>query len=270
MMKKIVNIFLLAGVSALVFCGCRNTVALQEQALPPSIKVPESFVAVFAEGDQMRVFGNPALAECRFPPCSTFKIISTLMGLDCGVVHDLNSRLGYDGTKYENANWNRDVTLREAFQFSCVPYYKKLTGKLQKGYVQNVLEELDYGNCDLSVWNSNGHNVFWIESSLLISPLEQIGVLKRICSGATPFSPGHVAMLRKCMYQGPVGQWTLFGKTGTGRNHNSNFLEAWFVGYAENKAGRVVYFALHGAAPGRDVVSPELRKIAGELLEHWQ
>ena len=54
-------------------------------------------------------------------------------------------------------------------------------------------------------------------------------------------------MLRKCMYQGPVGQWTLFGKTGTGRNHNSNFLEAWFVGYAENKAGES--FILHFMAP---------------------
>ena len=108
------------------------------------------------------------------------------MALDCGVVQSPDSKLGYDGTKYENENWNQDVTLQQAFQYSCVPYYKKLTGSLKKQYVQQVLDELDYGNCDISVWNSNGHNVFWIESSLLISPLEQIGAIRKVISGTPP------------------------------------------------------------------------------------
>ena len=129
----------------------------------------------------MDLRGGPR-AEKRFPPCSTFKIVSTLLGLDCGVVTGPDSRLGYDGTRYETAAWNRDLSLREAFQLSCVPYYKKLVGKLEKAYVQRRLDALAYGNSDISVWNSNGHNVFWIESSLLISPAEQIGVLRRIFS----------------------------------------------------------------------------------------
>ena len=148
----------------LLLCSCRNP-DFSEREVPPSLHTPDSFVAVFASDTEIRVYGDRALAEYRFPPCSTFKIISTLMGLDCGVIRNLDSKLGYDGTKYENENWNQNVTLQQAFQYSCVPYYKKLTGRLKKQYVQKVLDELDYGNCDISVWNSNGHNVFWIESS---------------------------------------------------------------------------------------------------------
>lgn len=44
-------------------------------------------VAVFGKtgADPIVVCGNRTLAEHRFPPCSTFKIVSTLMGLDSGV-----------------------------------------------------------------------------------------------------------------------------------------------------------------------------------------
>ena len=182
------------------------------------------------------------------------------MGLDSGVLTGPESRLGYDGTRYEFAAWNGDLTLREAFRTSCVPYYKKLTGKLDRRTVQKTLDRLNYGNCDISVWNSNGHNVFWIESSLLISPLEQLGVLEKIFSGRSGFAPGHVELLRECMRDGCAGDWTLYGKTGSGRNHNTNRLEGWFVGFAEPADGKPVFFAAHGAAPDRDVNGPEMRQ----------
>ena len=263
-LKKTVLVFLLF---ILVFCGCRSVETVEER-LPQSLPVPKHFVAVFADKNEtIQVYGDKTLSVYRFPPCSTFKIVSSLMGLDSGVIHDLSSRLGYDGTKHENANWNQDVTLLEAFQYSCVPYYKKMTGRLTKQYVQKILDEIDYGNCDLSVWNSNGHNVFWIESSLLISPLEQTRVLKQIFSSRSPFRPEHVAMLKRCMFSNHVGKWKLYGKTGTGRNHNSDRLEAWFVGFMENKEGEIVYFAAHGADSRRDVVSPEIREVVRKIVE---
>lgn len=166
------------------------------------------------------------------------------MGLDGGGLADLNARLGYDGTKYEYDTWNRDLTLSEAFRFSCVPYYKKLTGRLEKTYVQEVLGRLGYGNRDISVWNSNGHNVFWIESSLLISPREQLRVLERIFSGRSGFSQRHVALLKECMRYESIGKIGFYGKTGTGRNHNTNRLEAWCVGFLEYPDGGIVYLAV--------------------------
>ena len=256
--------FLAAAV--LMVGGCRS-IPETAKKVNEAVKVPEYFTAVFDEGTKVDVYGAFELRDVRFTPCSTFKIVSTLMGLDCHIVHNTGSRLGYDGSQYENPAWNRDLTLEEAFRLSCVPYYKKLTGKLNKDYVQDILDCLEYGNCDISVWNSNGHNVFWIESSLLISPWEKIRVLKKIFSDSSPFKPEHVSMVKVCMKNGSAGPWTIYGKTGTGRNHNRNLLEGWFVGFAENTDGRTVYFAAHGADSKRDVSSPEIRTAVEKILE---
>ena len=72
------------------------------------------------------------------------------------------------------------------------------------------------------------------------------------------------------MYLNPAGQWAFYGKTGTGRNHNRNLLEAWFVGFVENEKGETVYFAARGADSRRDVSSPEIRDAVRKILENLQ
>ncbi len=254
--------------ASLVILGCRSAPEYECGEFPESVRVPPETVAVFYRpgAAEVLVFGDKHLAEERFIPCSTFKIVSTLMGLDSGVVSGESSRLGYSGEKYEYEAWNRDVELREAFQVSCVWYYKKLIGRLDKTYVQNVLDRLGYGNADISVWNRNGHNVFWIESSLLISPVEQVKVLGDIFSEGAGFRPEHIAILRNCMAAGAVEGFRLYGKTGTGRNHNTNHLEAWYVGFLEVSEERRVFFAIHGADPDRNVASAQLRETIRSLV----
>ena len=258
---------LLCGLLALLLPGCRSTVR-QTAQLPENLAPCRNYTALFESPDSgtTLVYGSGMPVDFRVPPCSTFKIVSTLMGLDAGVVKDQHTRLGYDGTRHEIAAWNHDVTLAEAFRSSCVPYYKALTGKLDKSYVRNILKRLHYGNADLAVWNSNGHNVFWIESSLLISPAEQVRVLEKIFSGRSGFRPEHVALLKSFMALGNAGKFTLYGKTGTGRNHNTNRLEAWFVGFAEAPDGSKLFFAARGTDPERNVASAEIRESVRQLL----
>ena len=260
--------FLFACFSAVLLCsGCR-TVTTTEMSLPDNVQTPPDYVALFyfPATSHLVITGQAELADRRFPPCSTFKIISTLMGLDRGILKGLDTRLGYNGSLYENPAWNRDVTLQEAFQLSCVPYYRKLVSQMSRSYVRKTLENLHYGNCNISVWNSNGHNVFWIESSLLISPREQVSVLTEIFSGRTDFSPEAIAVLKTCMAADAIGSWRLYGKTGTGRNHYSHFLEGWYVGFLENPAGEQIFFAAHGADPQRNLSGPEIRDSIRHLL----
>ncbi|HBF3756519.1 TPA: penicillin binding protein transpeptidase domain-containing protein, partial [Clostridioides difficile] len=105
---------------------------------------------------------NKELIETRRSPCSTFKIVSTLIGLEKGVINSKESVMGYDGTDYPNKNWNKNLSLEEAFKESCVWYYKKLINKVDAKSVQNILDDLKYGNCDISEWegdlkNGKGH-----------------------------------------------------------------------------------------------------------------
>ncbi len=210
---------------------------------------------------------NRSDAETRISPCSTFKIVATLMGLDTGVLKGKETRLGYDGTKYDFKDWNHDVTLEEAFRASCVWYYKKLTDRLTKDYVQKTLDRLGYGNCDISVWNEKGHNGFWLESCLRISPAEQVLVLEKIFSEKSGFRPEHVALLKELMRYESIGKVGFYGKTGTGRNPATNRLEGRLAGFLTFPDGTVVYYAAHMADPARDISGPDIRPIFRKLVE---
>ena len=170
----------------------------------------------------------------RYSPCSTFKVVSMLLGLEAGSVTNLSDRLGYDGTIHEIEAWNRDVTLKEAFQVSCVWYFKKIMDKTSRGRVQQWLDRLAYGNRDLSLWNEKGHNGFWLRPGLAISPREQTAVLKKIFNGEADFPKKHISLLKACMRQKPIGKKIdFYGKTGSGRDPGTGRLEGWFIGFLE-------------------------------------
>lgn len=72
---------------------------------------------------------NEELSLRQISPCSTFKIISGLVGLDQEVIASEASTMGYDGTLYKREGWNQDLSFREAFQNSCVWYFRKVINR---------------------------------------------------------------------------------------------------------------------------------------------
>ena len=131
---------------------------------------------------------NENLANTRRSPCSTFKIISSLVGLQQGVIEPEDSIRAWSGETFWNEDWNKDMDFYSAFRTSCVWYYRQVIDDIGPEVMEEALEELSYGNGDLSDWagqlNTNNHNPaltgFWIESSLNISPREQVRVLETI------------------------------------------------------------------------------------------
>ena len=67
-----------------------------------------------------------------------------------------------------------------------------------------------------------------------------------------------------------IGKIGFYGKTGTGRNHNTNRLEAWCVGFLEYPDGGIVYYAAHGADRKRDVLSSEIRDSIRQIVSKGQ
>ncbi|MDF2999882.1 MAG: beta-lactamase class, partial [Bacillota bacterium] len=111
------------------------------------------------------------LCEQQKSPCSTFKLISTLMGLKYGVLESEDSRMNYNGGIYPVEVWNADVTLKDAFQKSCIWYYRQVIDMVGKESFQRELENLHYGNRDISKWQGSNTNPlpdlngFWLDSS---------------------------------------------------------------------------------------------------------
>ena len=65
-------------------------------------------------------FYNKDMAEQQVSPYSTFKIISTLIGLHNNIIKDETSTLNYNGTQYPNSEWNENLTLQKAFHMICM------------------------------------------------------------------------------------------------------------------------------------------------------
>ena len=218
---------------------------------------------------------NGELAGTRRSPCSTFKIISSLIGLEQGIILPDDSVRTWSGEIFWNEDWNRDIGFEDAFRTSCVWYFRQVIDEIGTERMQRELSELKYGNCDISDWegtlNTNSDNRaltgFWTESSLLISPKEQTEVMERIFGDDSEYSQETQEQLKKVMLveDQDAAELSIYGKTGQGATAEAT-VDAWFTGFADME-GKRLYFCVHlGETEGGDVSSVRAREIAVRIL----
>jgi bla regulator protein BlaR1 len=195
----------------------------------------------------------------RLSPYSTFKIYDALIALESGVIPDPTVKLHWDGTRYPVSSWNQDQTLQSAMNYSVNWYFEKVNLKIGASKMQDYLNKINYGNNDIS----GGVSDFWMDSSLMISPFEQVHLLKKLYGYQLPFSRKNINYVKQIIRVAKYNQALLSGKTGTAIiNNHSNY--GWFVGYVE-KEKNVYYFATqiqrHEGADGK-----KAREITLEIL----
>lgn len=221
---------------------------------------------------------NQDLALTQRSPCSTFKIISSLIALEHGLIDPEDSIRPWSGEEFWNEAWNHDISFPEAFRASCVWYFRLVADDIGKERMQEEVRKLGYGNCDISDWegrlNTNNNNRaltgFWIESSLKISPKEQAEVMERIFGPDSAYSQWVQQELKQVMLVEREGSEDLpiYGKTGMGMAYGE-VVDAWFTGFAELE-GRNLYFCVYlGQTEGKDVSSAAAREIAVQLVEDY-
>lgn len=217
---------------------------------------------------------NEALAGERRSPCSTFKIISSLAGLESGAINPDHSTRSWSGEVFWNEDWNQDMDFPTAFRTSCVWYYRQVIDDIGPEAMQDTLDALQYGNCDITDWeghlNNNNQNPsltgFWIESSLKISPREQTAVMERIFGTSSEYSTEVQAILEEVMLLSQDNQEScaVYGKTGMGKS-NGIVVDAWYTGFAD--VGRRIYFCVYlGESSNQNVSSTLAREIAVSLI----
>jgi len=210
---------------------------------------------------------NKEKCEMQYSPCSTFKIISTLEGLESGVINSEESKMNYSGYKYELDFWNEDVNLKNAFQKSCVWYYRQVIDKVGQDKIGEDLKKLGYGNCDISQWEGSNINEtpdtngFWLESSLKISPIENATILSDIFEGKTDYNEDNIKILKNVMV---TDYENFYGKTGAGNSDN-----AWYVGFSE-KDNKRIYFAVHlDGGKDKKPAGADAREIAYNIINNY-
>ena len=176
-----------------------------------------TFIMYDEGADRYTVF-NKALSETRLPPCSTFKVFHALIGLDSGVLDrdDARTLMKWNGKPSSIAAWNHDQTLASAMRHSVVWYFQRVATGIGEERMQRGLDRIGYGNRNIS----GGLTRFWLQSSLKISPREQVGLLRALFNGSS-------------------GKGLRFmGKTGSGSDDADRGIIGWFVGGVETPHNR--------------------------------
>ena len=168
-----------------------------------------------------------------FIPASTFKIFSSLVALETGVVA-FDTVLSWDGVVRDRTEINRDLSLSQAFTLSALPHYQELVRKIGYPEMKRFLTLVGYGNANMH----GGLDRFWIDGGLRISPFQQVRFLERLLDDSLPFSLSTMEAVRKLLlnaYPAP----SISAKTGWTDIAGQNF--GWWVGWEKDQGNPVVF-----------------------------
>ena len=181
-------------------------------------------------------------ATLRVAPNSTYKIYDALFGLEEGVITPENSFIAWNGESYPFEAWNADQTLQSAMNSSVNWYFQSIDEQLGFSDVYSYIQEIGYGN-----ENMNGDfSTYWMESSLEISPIEQVELLTKLQNNSFGFAPENVNAVKDAICLSSSDAGTFYGKTGTGRVDDQD-VNGWFIGYIET-ADNTYFFATNISA----------------------
>lgn len=182
---------------------------------------------------------TPALAETGFVPASTFKIPTSLIALETGVADGPEFPLAWDGVVRDVESWNRDHTLRTAYQNSTVWYYQELARRIGPERMQHFVDAFDYGNQDIA----GGIDQFWLSGALRITPRQQVEFLRRLHQAELPVSDAALAILLDdiMVHERRADGTVIRAKTGWADEGERNV--GWFVGSVERPDHTRAYFA---------------------------
>lgn len=181
-------------------------------------------------------------ATLRTSPNSTYKIYSALFGLEEGIVTPHDSFMKCDKKDYPFEAWNADQSLYSAMESSVNWYFQKIDEQLGSSVIKNYVRKIGYGNESINSDLSS----YWMQSSLKISPVEQVELLTDLYNNSFDFAPENINAVKDsiCLFSdenfSSDGK-SFYGKTGTGRIDGQD-VNGWFVGFVETD-GNTYFFA---------------------------
>ena len=207
-------------------------------------KYEGSFVLYDLENDAWSIH-DMEHATLRVAPNSTYKIYDALFGLEEGIITPDDSLIAWSGETYPFEAWNANQTLQSAMNSSVNWYFQSVDEQLGASNIYSYIQEIGYGNENMS----GDFSTYWMESSLEISPVEQVELLTRLQNNSFGFAPENINAVKDAICLSASDAGTFYGKTGTGRVDGQD-VNGWFVGLLET-ADNTYFFATNiGADSG--------------------
>jgi beta-lactamase class D len=169
-------------------------------------------------------------------PASTFKIITSLLALEKGLLQDQYEIKTWNNRIQKNSDWNKDQHLKEAFALSTNWFFEDLTAQLGTDTINAWLLRIGY-----PATIQQAEAKFWLDPQFVISPREQITLMQKLYHQTLPFSARTYELTKNIMLRKDTLGVQIYGKTGWGTPEGKNV--GWYVGWAECSQRKPIFFA---------------------------
>jgi beta-lactamase class D len=180
---------------------------------------------------QFTIYNLSRFKDSAYLPASTFKIVNSLIGIETGIITNEKMVIPWDGIP-RRPEWDKDLTMEEAFKVSAVPYYQEVARRIGKDTMQHWLDTLGYGSRYGKAIIKTSIDTFWLDNSIKITSDEQLGLVKKLYFKQLPFQGRSQDIVKRIMLQENNANYNLSYKTGWGFRENGNAI-GWVVGWIE-------------------------------------
>src|SRR5204862_1708475 len=128
---------------------CLLLLSLLNSCSPNNVKIDNSLKHFFDENNvngcfalfdngtgQFTIYKLTRYRDSFFLPASTFNIVNSLVGLQTGKITNYSMSIKCDGVERPVKEWNKDLSMYQAFRVSSVPYYQEVARRIGKDTMQ--------------------------------------------------------------------------------------------------------------------------------------
>jgi beta-lactamase class D len=257
--------FLYALFLPVLFVSCSPNNIKQDKSLKKYFdehKVEGCFALMNNATGKFTLHNLSRYRDSSYTPASTFKIVNSLIGLQTGKIVNDSMIIKWDGIKRWNEDWNKDLTMYDAFRVSAVPYYQEVARRIGKDTMQFWLDSLKYGTRKIKTTIDS----FWLDNSFKVTPDEELGLVKRLYFNQLPFFQNYQETVKKTMLFENNTSYRLGYKTGWGKLENKHEL-GWIVGWIEEN-NHPYFFVLNIESPDKNIDMKTVRmKMLKDILK---
>jgi beta-lactamase class D len=250
----------------IVYFSCSPNNVKQDNSLKKYFdenKVDGCFGLLDNGNGKFTIYNLSRYRDSSYLPASTFKIVNSLIGLQTGKISSDSMVIKWDGIKRRVEEWNKDLTMYEAFHVSAVPYYQEVARRIGKDTMQFWLDSLSYGTKKITTRVDS----FWLDNSLKIKPDEQLGLMKELYFNKLPFHKYNQEIVKKAMLFESNSNYKLSYKTGWGFNEKGHSI-GWVVGWIEeNQHPYFFVLNIESNDPNFDMWNIRM-KMLKDILKH--
>lgn len=217
--------YFISTFAVIILAACSPNNVKQDNTAEPIFK-QNNFTGTFCLYDNGQgsfdVFNLNYYKDSSLPPMYTFNTLLSLIGLQTGCI--TNEKAMLQSTCNSKAD---SINLAEAFKINSTSFFNCIAKQIGKDTLQLWLDSLKYGNKKIVSADS-----FWLNSSIKLTPDEQLGFIKNLYFEKLPFQKRVQDIVKRILIVENNANYQLaYSKSITSFNASENLV--WAVGWIE-------------------------------------